>query len=190
MSISKWAELADEHNFPGDWAPYCCGANSRFLRSLSFPVSRAQLLSSWLQPNSPLLSPFFLLLLYIISTLFSSPLLSLPLPAPCSPVQSCLIAGSNRGASTRGGMGGAGWGKERRKEWDGYSARVGEYSRGKWVRRGGGQRGEGQKKCMGYVLRRSGQARIRLQLNTRGSMKRGKEEGRKERKRRRSDIVV
>lgn len=60
MSISKWAELADEHNFPGDWAPYCCGATSRFLRSLSFPVSRAQLLSSPLQPNSPLLSSLFL----------------------------------------------------------------------------------------------------------------------------------
>lgn len=46
MSISKWAELADEHNFPLDWAPYCCGARSRFLRSLSFPVSLAQLLLS------------------------------------------------------------------------------------------------------------------------------------------------
>lgn len=46
MSISKWAELADEHNFPLDWAPYCCGVNSRFLRSLSFPVSLAQLLLS------------------------------------------------------------------------------------------------------------------------------------------------
>lgn len=44
MSISNWAELADEHNFPLDWAPYCSRANSRFLRSLSFPGSFAQLL--------------------------------------------------------------------------------------------------------------------------------------------------
>ena len=44
MSISNWAELADEHNFPVDWAPYCCRANSRFLRSLSFAGCLAQLL--------------------------------------------------------------------------------------------------------------------------------------------------
>lgn len=77
MSISKWAELADEHNFPGDWAPYCCEANSRFLRSLSFPVSRAQLLSSWLQPNSP---PTHLLYSYI-SSLPSYPIPLSPLLA-------------------------------------------------------------------------------------------------------------
>lgn len=44
MSISNWAELADERNFPVDWSPYCCRANSRFRRSLSFPGSLAQLL--------------------------------------------------------------------------------------------------------------------------------------------------
>lgn len=91
MSISKWAELADEHNFPGDWAPYCCGANSRFLRSLSFPVSRAQLLSSWLQPNSSFYSGLLCLLSltsYLILPFPCSCLLSFlfdPLfPAPCS----------------------------------------------------------------------------------------------------------